>query len=173
MIISAKDVPIFYYFEAPELSAFKMFFWMKSILRYKVYQDEKFRPALVPQSLIALGKMKESDRMLVSQKTIGPISISSEDSAMADAGPDIITPAYPSGPFTINKTKVVYIVANTPWLSLADQYNIPLSRLLDFNDLERDDDILQKPQLVFLQRKRKVGGSEFHVMKNGENLSLK
>ena len=56
MIISAKDVPIFYYFKTPELSAFKMFFWMKSILRYGIYNAENFRPELVPRELLALGK---------------------------------------------------------------------------------------------------------------------
>jgi len=56
MIISAKDVPIFYYFNLPELSAFKMFFWMKSILRYRAFQEEKFSPALVSKSLLSLGR---------------------------------------------------------------------------------------------------------------------
>ncbi len=56
MIISAKDVPIFYYFHTPELCAFKMFFWMKSVLRYQLYQAETFRPELVPRELLALGK---------------------------------------------------------------------------------------------------------------------
>lgn len=56
MIISAKDVPIFYYFDTPHISAFKMFFWMKSVLGYQQYQKEHFRAELVPQSLIALGK---------------------------------------------------------------------------------------------------------------------
>lgn len=56
MIISAKDIPIFYYFDSPDISAFKMFFWMKTILRYQEFQDDKFRTELVPKSLLALGK---------------------------------------------------------------------------------------------------------------------
>ena len=56
MIISAKDVPILYYFKTPELSAFKMFFWMKTILRYSNYSEEQYRPELVPNELLALGK---------------------------------------------------------------------------------------------------------------------
>jgi hypothetical protein len=55
MIVSAKDVPIFYYFKTPELSAFKMFFWMKTILRYGVYTSSNFKPELVPRELLALG----------------------------------------------------------------------------------------------------------------------
>jgi hypothetical protein len=56
MIISAKDVPLLYYFKTPELCAFKMFFWMKSILRYRTFQTENFRPELVSKELLTLGK---------------------------------------------------------------------------------------------------------------------
>lgn len=56
MIISAKDVPIFYYFNTPQLAAFKMFFWMKSVLCYQDYQDKTFDVGLVPKSLLALGE---------------------------------------------------------------------------------------------------------------------
>ncbi|MDQ2658065.1 MAG: helix-turn-helix transcriptional regulator [Bacteroidota bacterium] len=56
MIISAKDVPIFYYFDTPFISAFKMFFWMKSILGYRGYVDQRFRPELVPRHLLSLGE---------------------------------------------------------------------------------------------------------------------
>lgn len=122
-------------------------------------------------TLIAMGKMKESDRTLVlnSQTTpkLPPVEMSSEISPMEIAGPP---PSYPSGQFAINNTKVIFVNANTAWLALAEQYNISLSRLWDFNDLEKDDDILQEGQLVYLQRKRKVGSAEFHIVRNGENL---
>ena len=68
MIISAKDVPIFYYFKNPELSAFKMFFWMKSILRYRIYSGENFRPELVPKEILALGK-KISEKFISIERT--------------------------------------------------------------------------------------------------------
>jgi LysM repeat protein len=77
---------------------------------------------------------------------------------------------YPSSPFEINSTKVIYIKANTAWLSIAEQFDVPLNRLLDFNDIEKQNDILTKGQLVFLQRKRKTGASEFHIFKSGETL---
>jgi hypothetical protein len=54
-------------------------------------------------------------------------------------------------------------------LAIANQYNMPLSRLLDFNDL-KDQDVLQKDQLLYLQRKRKVGNNEFHIVQEGETL---
>ncbi len=55
IIYYAKDMPVFYYFSLPELSAFKMFFWMKTALNYPEYQKEKFRAALVPKEYIGLG----------------------------------------------------------------------------------------------------------------------
>jgi hypothetical protein len=56
IVYCAKDVPIFHYFEYNELSAFKMFFWMKSVLNYPGLQSEKFKPQLVSGEYITLGK---------------------------------------------------------------------------------------------------------------------
>ncbi|MEO5601843.1 MAG: hypothetical protein ABIR06_13035 [Cyclobacteriaceae bacterium] len=55
MILSTKDVPILYYFKTGELSAFKMFFWLKSILRYRAYHSENYNPERIPKELLALG----------------------------------------------------------------------------------------------------------------------
>ena len=63
----------------------------------------------------------------------------------------------------------MFAKAGTSLLSIADQYEIPLSHLFDFNDLDQED-VLQKDQLVFLQRKRKVGENAFHIVQNGELL---
>lgn len=123
-------------------------------------------------TLIALGRMKESDRTLALKSTVIPDKIPSVETAIEASQVEIAgpPPAYPGGRFTINNTKVVFVNANTAWLSLAEQYDIPLARLWDFNDLEKDDDILQKGQLVYIQRKRKVGSVEYHVVQSGENL---
>lgn len=56
LIFTAKDVPVFHYFNYPELSAFKMFFWMKSVLNYSNLQAEKFNPKLVPSKHILTGQ---------------------------------------------------------------------------------------------------------------------
>jgi LysM repeat protein len=122
-------------------------------------------------SLIAIGRMKESDHMLASGRSLIPNMAPIVETAAIAAGPEAVARvSYPVGIFNINNTKVVFAEANTPWLVLAEQYDIPLSRLLDFNDLEKDDDLLLKPQLIYLQRKRKVGSAEFHLMKAGEDL---
>ncbi|MFZ2906296.1 MAG: helix-turn-helix transcriptional regulator [Cyclobacteriaceae bacterium] len=56
IVFCAKDVPPFHYFEYTELTAFKMFFWMKSVLNYQGLQSEKFKPQLVSGEYITLGK---------------------------------------------------------------------------------------------------------------------
>jgi hypothetical protein len=77
--------------------------------------------------------------------------------------------SYPEGEFQINKTKVVYAQAGTSLLSVANQYNVSLPRLLEFNDM-KEEDVLVKGQLLFLQRKRREGSIGFHVVRAGEHL---
>ena len=55
-------------------------------------------------------------------------------------------------------------------LAICEQYGIALSRLLDFNDLEQQENILKKDQLLFLQRKRKQGATGIHIVQQGESL---
>lgn len=120
-------------------------------------------------SLIALGRMNEADHVMAANGT-GTSQVFSgvvKNDLPHDTLP---APSYPAGQFTINDIKVVYAPANTAWLAIAEQYHIPLSRLWDFNDLEKDDDILGLGQLVYLQRKRKSGAAAFHVVARGEDL---
>lgn len=79
--------------------------------------------------------------------------------------------AYPTEKmFYINETKVIYATEGTSLLALALKYDLSLSRLVDFNDLDDKTDILETGQLVFLQRKRKQGVTETHIVKQGESL---
>lgn len=50
IIWCAEDVPIFHHFRFPKLSAFKLFYWSKSILNAPEYEDHKFNPNLMPAS---------------------------------------------------------------------------------------------------------------------------
>jgi hypothetical protein len=45
MLYLNKDIPIFYHFNFPELTAFKSFFWMRSILSYPEYANKQFNAA--------------------------------------------------------------------------------------------------------------------------------
>lgn len=113
-------------------------------------------------TLIALGeKQAPSGEILVSANPAAPTVIAEV----------VKKPAvnYPTGEFRINQTRVIYASAGTPLLALAEQYNIPYARLLEFNDM-KDIDVLKEDQLIYLQRKRKQGSKEFHIVAEQESL---
>lgn len=56
IVFTAKDVPVFHYFRYPELCAFKMFFWMKSVLNYPEFQSKKFSSNSVRSDLLSLAR---------------------------------------------------------------------------------------------------------------------
>lgn len=51
-----EDVPIFHNLSDDRISAFKIYYWMRSIMNIPIYQNEKFRFDLIPDDIIALGK---------------------------------------------------------------------------------------------------------------------
>jgi LysM repeat protein len=77
---------------------------------------------------------------------------------------------WPDKIFYINETKVVYVRRGVSLLALAQKHQVELSKLLDFNDLGEKTDILENDQLVYLQRKRKQGVTEWHIVKPGETV---
>lgn len=56
MFYWVKDVPIFYYYQFPELAAFKCFFWMKTVLDYPEYSKTKFNFADFDDKLLKIGE---------------------------------------------------------------------------------------------------------------------
>ena len=52
--ILAKDLPVFYFFGYPKLTAFKLFLWQKSIHSHPEYEDQKFAQNRVPSDHIVL-----------------------------------------------------------------------------------------------------------------------
>lgn len=125
-------------------------------------------------SLIALGKMKPEEEWLASQsnpiilpeEVKADVTATIEEKAFAAEPP---VPDFPQGEFKINDTKVVYAKSGTSLLSIAEQYDVSLKRLMDFNELQQEN-VLAKGQLIYLQRKRKKGDQEFHTVKPGETL---
>jgi len=71
--------------------------------------------------------------------------------------------------FNINDAKVIYAEAGTSLLALANNYNVSLKKLIEFNDLDQAD-ILSRNQLIFLQKKSKKGTKEVHVVEENETL---
>ncbi len=41
IIYAAKDIPVFYYFEFPEIAAFKIYFWNKALIPASGYENKK------------------------------------------------------------------------------------------------------------------------------------
>lgn len=76
---------------------------------------------------------------------------------------------YPTGVFKINETKVVFVKKGTAFLKVASDNDITLSHLFDFNDMKAID-ISEADQLIYLQRKRKLGAEEYHVVQEGETI---
>jgi LysM repeat protein len=130
-------------------------------------------------TLIAMGKLTSGDEIIAANantssiiiQAIGPSTVPGVADTKEIPEPKItrIQPVYPDGVFTINNTSVVFVKAGTALLTVAEEYNISFARLLDFNDL-LNGDVLKEDQLVFLQRKRKVGANEFHVIQIGETV---
>jgi Mannosyl-glycoprotein endo-beta-N-acetylglucosaminidase/LysM domain len=126
-------------------------------------------------TMIAMGKMAAADEVVLTVPGMAPVAAIAPASSEATRGADSTTVAaqpevfYPEGEFTINRTKVVYVPAGTSMLSVAGRYDIPLGRLLDFNDM-KEEDVLVRGQLIFLQRKRREGSITFHVVREGEDL---
>jgi LysM repeat protein len=123
---------------------------------------------------IAMGKIPpEAEVLAVNPKpaTDVPADISAfvklQDPMMEIAPPPQVN--YPTGEFTINNTKVIYAKEGTSLLVIAQEYEIPLSKLLEFNDMENEE-VLTKNQLIYLQRKRRTGNNEVHIVANGETL---
>ena len=55
LIYYTKDLPVFYYFNYPNLARFKFYFWMKTILHYPEYERSKYNFELVSKELIQTG----------------------------------------------------------------------------------------------------------------------
>jgi LysM repeat protein len=127
-------------------------------------------------SLIAMGKVKAEE----------PVVVKTEQPATVPAAPPVIpatvvtAPAvkveekkpavvYPVGEFKINETRVIFASKGTPFLAIAQQYNVPLKYIFDFNDLT-EKEAVEKDQLIYLQRKRRTGANPFHIVTDGESL---
>jgi LysM repeat protein len=54
-------------------------------------------------------------------------------------------------------------------LALANNYNVGLKKLIEFNELEQTD-ILTSNQLIFLQKKAKKGTTDVHIVEENESI---
>jgi LysM repeat protein len=113
-------------------------------------------------TLIALGKK-------VDVPADGTPVIASDRIAIHADAEDRSAKDYPSGVFRINDTKVIRITRGTSYFVIADKHNISLSKLFEFNDMIPQEEA-GKDHLLYLQRKKKTGAAEEHVVQRGETL---
>lgn len=94
-----------------------------------------------------------------------------EESAAPVQGAVIAKPVkkYPNSVFNINAAKVIFAKAGASLLALANNFNVSLKKLLEFNELDQTD-ILPTDQLVFLEKKPKKGSKDVHVAEANESL---
>jgi LysM repeat protein len=119
-------------------------------------------------TLIALNRKTDNNNVVLVNNSTGK---EGNNQSMQAVSIESIPPIqYPSGLFKINETKVIFIPKGTSYLKVAEENDVSLARLFEFNDLHSSLDIAQVDQLLFLQRKRKKGANEYHIVMQGETL---
>lgn len=56
IIYAAEDIPLFHHFAFPNLTAFKIFYWNKSILNVTDFENKKYNLSLIDPELIEIAK---------------------------------------------------------------------------------------------------------------------
>lgn len=74
IIYAAKDAPFFHYFHIPELTAFKLFFWQKTLFQFPDFRDKKFSMGEADPELFHLGQ-----KILINYMKIPTTEIWNED----------------------------------------------------------------------------------------------
>ncbi|NQU88394.1 MAG: hypothetical protein HQ541_21825 [Mariniphaga sp.] len=56
IVYVAKDPPLFHYFQLPEIAAFKVFFWEKTLFQFPEYEEKKFDPDDIDSDVFKKGQ---------------------------------------------------------------------------------------------------------------------
>lgn len=56
IIYAAEDIPLFHLFRYPALAAFKIFYWMKSVLNIPELEKKHYNPSLIDERIMETGK---------------------------------------------------------------------------------------------------------------------
>jgi LysM repeat protein len=120
-------------------------------------------------TFIAMGKIPDEAAELGNANNNKPADDETSKTKTVVTIPGKKMPDYPTGQFRIHDTKVVFVKKGTSFLSIAKQYDVDLSKIFEFNELNRTE-TSEKDQLIFIQRKRKTGADEFYTVQPGETL---
>ena len=74
MIYAAKDAPFFHFFHIPEIAAFKVFFWQKTLFQFTDYKQKKFSMDDYDDEIQSIGH-----KLLVASTKIPTTEIWNED----------------------------------------------------------------------------------------------
>ncbi|MBN1339717.1 MAG: helix-turn-helix domain-containing protein [Bacteroidales bacterium] len=74
IIYSARDIPFYHFFQFPEIAAFKVFFWQKTLFRFPEYKDKKFSISEYDREIQEMG-----NRILLTSIKVPTIEIWNED----------------------------------------------------------------------------------------------
>jgi hypothetical protein len=56
LLFAAEDIPVFHHFNHPLLAAFKMFYWMRSIMNVPELEGERFQPTVLTNELLVTAR---------------------------------------------------------------------------------------------------------------------
>ncbi len=79
------------------------------------------------------------------------------------------TNASSTASLTVNGKKALFVNKGTSLLAVATAHDINLRKLLEYNDMDKDG-LLDKDQIIFLEKKQKEGTRDYYIAGNGENL---
>ena len=79
------------------------------------------------------------------------------------------TESIKAGKTLFNGLKAVFAPKGASLLAIATQFEIPLAKLVEYNDLKTDG-LLKEEQWIFLEKKMKSGNRDFYIAEQGETL---
>jgi LysM repeat protein len=132
---------------------------IKQIEQYNLQQYTLLAAGEVP--VFEAGKYEDDKEEKVGdEKIVAEEKNQTPDESILDISDKVVS---------VNGSKCVFAGKGTSLLVVATKNNIALSKLLGFNELA-EDGMLTKNQFVYLQKKSKIGSTDFYVVSAGESL---
>ncbi len=117
-------------------------------------------------TLVVLNGSKEMD-VAVTDRSLGNIPAAFKEALSTLPGTVNGKTSYDV--VSVNNTKCIYAKKGTSLLAIADEKDISLKKLMEFNDMTQEG-LLQKDQYIYLHKKPKTGDKEFHIVNSGETV---
>jgi LysM repeat protein len=106
------------------------------------------------------GKYQDDEEVKTGEEKVIVEEKKPDEASLLDVSDKIIT---------VNGSKAVYAGKGTSLLVVATKNNIPLIKMLGFNELS-EDGMLVKNQYIFLEKKSKTGKKDYYEALEGESL---